>query len=169
MAKAQFTCPHCNQQVKVIPLAAASRSAFESLVSSGRMSLDPPAGRLRSLFWFLRGGIHNAMEEPERELITIRVEQITDDGRHWLLDELDERISLDELTRVASLIIEDGLVWSRPNLTKYAGVSQSKFHLITDEFRRLNFLVVTKANRSVLSLRAFAFLRQVLRISAGSK
>ena len=104
---------------------------------------------------------------PKSLSTLIKVEHWSDDNKHVLLDELDNRITLDDLRRVAKVVITDGVGWSRANLTGAAGLSQNKFHIITGEFERLNYIIQTANNRHILTTRAKAFLRKVLLAYSG--
>lgn len=91
----------------------------------------------------------------------IKVEHWSEDNQHVLLNDLDARIELGELQKVARAVVLDGCNFSRPALTKAANISQGKYSIINDDFRRLNFAFTTKANKTTLTPRAMAFLRKV--------
>lgn len=100
--------------------------------------------------------------KPAESVKKIKVEHWSEDNRHVILQEiLDERITLDELKRVAEAVIVDGHNFSRPALCEHAGISQAKFWCIKREFERLNYAHVTKAKKTVLTPRAHAFLRKL--------
>lgn len=82
-----------------------------------------------------------------------------EDPGHVLLDDLDERITIDDLRIVARVVLA-GENFSRPAITA-AGLSQNKFNLIADEFKRLHYAFTTRANRTVLTPRALGLLRKV--------
>lgn len=162
-----FRCPHCGVSLKVIPMARARANGFNNTAMSDiTVSSSPPRGLLTSLLWFLSGNRPTATGPALSPNPVIRVEHWSEDKRHALLDQLDSRISIDELYRVAIQIVVMGKLWSRPNLCKSARLSQNKYHIITDEFKRLNYLHVTKSNRSVLTPRAKGFLKSVVRQQA---
>lgn len=98
---------------------------------------------------------------PESKETVIKVEHWSEDNQHVLLNDLDSRIEMSELQRVARAVVLDNCNFSRPALTKAAKISQGKFNIINDDFRRLNFAFTTSANRTVLTPRALAFLRKV--------
>lgn len=163
-AKSHFTCPHCKGQIKVIPQGKARiQRTFESVAPS-----LPPQGTLRSLFWFLRGNKpetrNGHSQAVGQQTVTIKLESWTEDRRHVLLDQFSDDITLDDLRLAADLIIRLGQSWSRPNFCRKGEFTQSQFHKLTDEFKRLNLLHVTPANRSILTPRAYALLRAALRI-----
>ena len=172
MADNILTCPHCHGQIKAIPLngsrpkrAAPGRGShtFQHTVNDNiTVTRQPPKNRLLSLFWFLRGNSWEPEPEPGPNDVTIYAEIRTDTQKTWFLDRLDSRIQLAEIWKIANLVIKDGENFSRPVLTKKGQLSQNKFHLISDEFRRLNYCFVTKANRTELTPKGETFLSAVL-------
>jgi len=161
----QFQCPHCGRPLKIIPLRSGGHNGRHSTMDSTAATTAPPGGWFSSFWYFMWGRTRPAEFEPgtgPMEPVVIRVQHISDDGRHWLLEELDERITLVNLQNVAHQVETLGRQWSRPQLCRWAGLSQNRYHVLSAEMRRLNYLHVTTANRSILSLRGRAFLRSVL-------
>ncbi len=154
-----FRCPHCGGLNKIIPQRESSASGiFQSDAPTISTARAGPVGMVRDFLHFMRGG-KAAFDPQAKEIKTLRIEEVSEDGRHWLLTDLDARISLDELKVVAKYVL-DGEQFSRPNSTR-RGLSQHKHNLIADELKRLNMLFVDKANRSVLSPRGTALLKRV--------
>lgn len=157
---AVFTCPHCGQLLKVIPQRTAghSRSTFESTAPTIQTARTGIIGASLDLLHFLRGG--KAEFNPQaKEVKTLRIEQISEDGRHWMLHDLDQRIEFKDLV-ICGKAVAAGENFSRP-ATEKRGLSQGKFHIIKDEFLRLN-LCYRQANNHFLTLRGAALLRKVV-------
>jgi len=96
------------------------------------------------------------------EQTTIKVESWSEDNAHVMLDEFqDKRITLSLLRVVAAAVIADQVNFSKPQLTKYSGVSQRKYDLLKAEFYRLHYCYTDKANRTHLLRAGRSFLRQV--------
>ena len=76
--------------------------------------------------------------EPGPSETVIKVEQISSDGKHWLLEELDESISMGELQSVAAAVVDKNK-WARAVTTK-AGLSQGKHQKLQQDFLRLSYL-----------------------------
>jgi len=107
------------------------------------------------------------MEKPEPKTMVIQVEQLTEDKKHWLLDEFSDKITLNDLRKTSKAVFE----LDRAKLISQAticqqGLSQPKARLILDEFRRLNLAYTTKQNRTILTLRGVALLRKVAALPA---
>jgi len=157
MDKTHFTCPHCHGQIKVIPQRASSIERTFEHAAPGQA----PRGYIRSLFWFLRGNQPQAdLPSPAQQQVLIKIEGWSDDHRAAFFGEFQG--SVDDLKLAARLVI-GGVDWSRPNFCK-RGFSQTRYHNLTDELRRLNMLHVTAANKTILTPRAYALLRAVLRL-----
>ena len=103
-----------------------------------------------------------APSQPKTKKIKIEVEAWSEDKRHAILNELDERITLADLKKAAQAAILTGpqTIISREGLTSL-GLSQPKARLILNELKRLNFAHTNAQNRTILSLRGQAFLRKV--------
>lgn len=167
MADDHITCPHCKGQIKYFgvntPHSRNRKPTFEQTANSDfHVTRTPPKNLLGSLIYFLRGHTWTPEPEPQPGDITIRVEHITEDKRHWLLDRLDQRITIAELWRVADVIIKDQKNFSRPVLTRYANLSQNKFHLIDYDFKRLNYCFKANGNRTLMTPKGTAFLETIL-------
>jgi len=93
---------------------------------------------------------------------TIKVEHWDQERGHVTLNEFqDKRITLSLLKTVAKAIIVDEVNFSKPQLTKYSGISQRRYDILKSEFYRLNFCYTDKANRTHLLRSGRAFLRTV--------
>lgn len=98
--------------------------------------------------------------EGKPDALTIKIEQW--DEKPIRLDEIeDQTISLEDWRKLARAIVHDGSNFSRPALAGI--VSQTTFHKIAKEFKRLNF-AHKSGNKHILSPRALAFLRKVHRL-----
>ncbi|MFQ5580276.1 MAG: hypothetical protein ACE5FZ_06660 [Nitrospiria bacterium] len=100
--------------------------------------------------------------EPDPDEVTIKVEHWDfEQGRAVLQQFKDNKITLDLLKKVAKAVIDDGCNFSRPALTKAAGLSQGGYHAVKSEFERLNFCYTDKGNKTHLLKRGKAFLQEV--------
>lgn len=76
---------------------------------------------------------------PAPNKVVVQVEHVTEDGRHWLLDQLNPKIEWYDLQRVAGTVL-DGVSWSRRALGSKAGLSQGDYEKLTQDMLRLNYL-----------------------------
>jgi hypothetical protein len=72
--------------------------------------------------------------------VTVQVEQVSGDGRHWVMGEFDESLTLSDLKNVAVEIIAAGNTWSRSVTTRKAGLSQGKHNKLQDDLARLWYI-----------------------------
>jgi len=158
MDKTHFTCPHCHGQIKVIPQRSATATIARTLE---HVAPAAPRGYVRSLFWFLRGNkpVENTPSPGAREIV-LRIEGWSDDRSQAWFGEF--RGNVEDLKLAARLHLA-GVNWSRPQFCKY-GFSQDRYNQLTDQLKRLNMCHVTSANKTILTPRAYALLRAVLRI-----
>lgn len=101
--------------------------------------------------------------EAVRDETIIRIESWDNpDGSKILLNEFnDKRITMPMLESVATAVIKNKVNFSRPALTKAAGISQGKYHALKAEFERLDFCYTDDGNRTHLLHRGKNFLRTV--------
>jgi hypothetical protein len=88
--------------------------------------------------WRSAGVIENTT--PASEVTTVQVEQVTADGRHWVLDEFDPSLTITNLRAVARGVIGSGYQWTRTITTKEAGLSQGKHNKLQDALVKLRYL-----------------------------
>jgi len=69
----------------------------------------------------------------------IQVEQISGDGRHWVLRDFNEAITLEDLQAVASAVGNWG-EWSRKVTTRQAHLSQGKHNKLQDDLIKLWYI-----------------------------
>lgn len=222
MATSQFSCPHCREEIKVIPLAGRSVERGESLVefefssaspSSSSSPQRPAGGRgfwdsegvshvVTGLFafglvwlytwwygysplWAVASGLGAGLGlavlrtvlyapaqpvRPKAEATVIQVERVSEDSKHWLLDRFDDRIDLEDLSKVSRAVFVDPYNSRQKLISREAicrtGLSQPKARLILDEFKRLDFAHTNRQNRTILTRTAQAFLEKVSSLSS---
>jgi len=83
-----------------------------------------------------RSGV-SVIDQAQNDVTTVQVEQVTSDGRHWVLGDFDEALTLSDLQAVAREVIASGFSWSRSVTTKSAGISQGKHNKLQDDLSRL--------------------------------
>lgn len=163
-----FNCPHCGGQIKAIGQKSAPLRTARSFQSVSAFNVSnnlkpPPIGRIRSFLWFMLGKHKSGgplVIEQSATPPVIRVEHWTDDLKHTLLNQLDGRISESDLWRVSDVLIRQERSWSRSNLCRYASLSQTKYHIIKDEFVRLNYIFLKPGNVYIILRRGMSFLRE---------
>lgn len=134
-------------------------------LASGPMWIGPTVGTITTAalaaIKAYRSGVTDQPQEPASQELTIKVEAWGED-RLIILEEIrDKTISLDDWRKVAKAIVFNNCNFSRPALCKSAGISQTTYHKIKDEFDRLRFAHNAPGNKTVLSPRAFSFLRKI--------
>lgn len=94
--------------------------------------------------------------KPKQTSIRLEMSESLPAGKRYLLADLDEAISIDDLA-----IVGQADAFTRAAVTK-AGLSQGKFHKVKNEFLRLNlaYPLPNNANGYGLTLRGKALLRQ---------
>jgi len=112
------------------------------------------------LFWHKPAA---QMAAPEADHVTIRIEQrgTNENERGIILETIeDQTITLADLRAIAGAVAA-GSNFSRPALCSRAGISQTKYHKVKNEFERLNFCYTAPGNRTELLRAGRAFLRKV--------
>lgn len=79
-----------------------------------------------------------APQEPGAKESVIKIEQISDNRQHWLIEQLDESITMSDLEPVARAVTEQNK-WTRA-ITTRAGLSQGKHQKLQSDFVRLHYL-----------------------------
>jgi hypothetical protein len=100
-----------------------------------------------------------APDAPKSAGVTIKIEErgTSENPRGLKLDSIeDPAITLEDLQSVARAI-SAGANFSRPALTVRAGISQSKYRKIKNEFERLNFVFTDRGNKTQLLRSGRAF------------
>ena len=75
----------------------------------------------------------------QAETKPIQLELLSEDKKHWILDELSPGLTLDDLLTITSAIVESEYQWTR-EITTDAGLSQPKHRKLQDDLLRLKFL-----------------------------
>lgn len=103
---------------------------------------------------------------PEQHRIEVGIDEITDDGRHFIEDEISNpSISIEDLQKVSKSMYPHPNVanqWciSRAGIEK-EGISQDKARAIISELKDLNYCFNGKGNKTILSLRGRSVLRKL--------
>jgi len=77
--------------------------------------------------------------QPQGKQTRIAVEQVSGDGRHWVLKEFDPSITLEDLQAVARAVQNWGQ-WSRGVTTRQAHLSQGKHNKLQDDLVKLWYI-----------------------------
>lgn len=168
MTNHNFTCPHCDGQIKVIPQKSAPNrktKTFESVTVTN----DNSNGFWRGVWSTLRGydyvrpsRIRNQERNDSLKNHTLTIETINTVGKTMTIAELDERIKIDDLHKVAIFCVTKKYDWTRSNLRRHTGLRINKIRIIQEEFKRLGYLTVSENNRSSLTSRGRLTLRGIL-------
>jgi len=138
-------------------------SLDQSIIGAVAALLALAAGvglHILELFWHKPAA---QMATPEADRVTIRIEQRgTDENERGIILERieDQSITLADLRAIAGAVAA-GSNFSRPALCSRAGISQSKYRKVKNEFLRLNFCYDAPGNRTELLRAGKAFLRKI--------
>ena len=108
--------------------------------------------------------------KPDKMTVSVRHQVDEQDSTRLLLRDFHDSIEAHELLNVC-LALHNGVAFSRGELCKYAGISQSKYHRIKDEFLLLGYLhpLLNNANGYRLGLSGKVFVRKVASVARSSE
>ena len=114
--------------------------------------------------WYFERPTTTATKPPPPRATTVRIEHLSDDKRHWLLNELNPALTLELLRSVAEQITA-GANFSRYGLRSV--LSQNKWHILKDDFLKLDYCKPLPNGRNgyELTFRGRQFLRKINTLS----
>lgn len=163
MAHKDYRCPHCNGQIKIVVFNPHDNNPRGKTYRSTQPTIDDvPRGWLSSLLWYLSGFGDDVQDVPVKRQVKYRVavEEVSRDKKHWSIKEFSEGVDNGTINRVAELVIDRGVQWSRNKFEAY-GISQTRFHKLSNDMVRLGYLDRSMPNRSTLTPLGLWVLRSI--------
>jgi len=164
MTTNEFYCPHCHHAISGFPPKRKQPNNKHTMQSVA--SFHPPKFGPWRLLWFLR---HKRdvlpVQRPEWQNTTLTVEVIDQPAQVMTITDLDERLVVGDILQVATMVMLNDYAWTRANLKRHTNLTLPKIAVLQYEFKRLEYLTVTKNNRSILSTSGKRVLRSILRMA----
>jgi len=161
-------CPNCGvvldivvflKKPKRLPKEYAKGKTFQS---TQKFKLGWLGSFWEQVIWNKRPTLFQDYQtRNDNRIVTIHSR--SEDGRHIILQDIDERLPLDKLKELAQMIVEKEINWTGWNIQQNTSLSAYSVSILKKEFDSLNFTETSAANRTKVTPRGMRFLRNVLR------